>query len=47
MIRGWQALCEKTHVDELKRLTDDAEEKRAICGVVTPLAVPNPLASGC
>ena len=46
MIPGWQALCEKTHVDELKRLTDDAEEKRAICGVVTPLPIPSPLASG-
>ena len=34
-----QALCEKTHVDELKRLTDDAEEKRRICGEVTPLPV--------
>ena len=36
-----QALCEKTHVDELKRLTDDAVEKRRICGEVPPLPVPS------
>ena len=31
MIPWWQALCEKTHVDALKILTDDATEKRGIC----------------
>ena len=39
MIHVWQALFEKTHVDELERLADDAEEKRRICGELTPLAV--------
>ena len=34
MIPWWQALCEKTHVDALKILTDDATEKRSICGQV-------------
>merc|ERR1740130_1246415 len=30
-----RALCEKTHVDELKRLTDDAITKRGICTAKT------------
>ena len=41
-----QALCEKAHVDGLKRLTDDAEEKRRISYLRHGNIASCPIASG-